>query len=125
MKHQICSTMYCKRLLFWFFVFDSEGNLKSFLKQEVAIHKHVVLQLANHGKQLNAFDRSMRGTAKALSLSTAFFNLSIIRKSQCGALKLFQKLHWNFEKILKLFESCLHMSFSNILEIIGRILIGL
>ena len=36
--------MYCKRILFWFFVFNSKGNLK------VTIHKHVVLRLVNHGK---------------------------------------------------------------------------
>ena len=42
--------MSCKRILFWFFVFDSEGNFESFSKQEMKIHKHVVLQLVNHGK---------------------------------------------------------------------------
>ena len=40
----------CKRVLFWVFVFDSESNLEIFSKQEVTIHKHVVLQLVNHGK---------------------------------------------------------------------------
>ena len=42
--------MHSKGILFSFFVFDSEGNLESFLKQEVTIHKHVVLRLVNHGK---------------------------------------------------------------------------
>ena len=43
------SPMNCKNIQLLFFVFDSEGNLE-FSKQEVTVHKHVVLQLISHGK---------------------------------------------------------------------------
>ena len=118
------STMYCMKIQFLFFDFDLGGNLESFSKLEVTVHRHV----ANLWQmQLKAFVRSVRIVPKTLLLST-FFYLTICLSSKKGILctNCFPKPSWNLENILsKWFGSCFHISFSKSLETTGKVLMGL
>ena len=111
------STMYCMKIQFLFFDFDLGGNLESFSKLEVTVHRHV----ANLWQmQLKAFVRSVRIAPKTLLLSTFFlFNyLSIIkRREYCAPIVLYILSKW--------FGSCFHISFSKSLETTGKVLKGL
>ena len=82
----------------------------------MTIHKHVVLWLVNHGKYCQALSIGQwEEHQKLRCYQLLFSNCFIIKRRHCCVLKLFRKPSWNFENILsKWFESCLHMSFSNI-----------
>ena len=79
---------YCMMTLFWFFVFDSEGNPVPFLMQVKTDLKHSILIQVNHDIQSHALDKSLRTAPNILLtlLSTAFFHLSIIKRKQCWGL---------------------------------------
>ena len=69
------------KIQFRFFVFNSGGNLESFSKLKVIVRRHVTLQLVNYDKpQSNVFDSSIKMALNILLSSTAFFNLSIIKR---------------------------------------------
>ena len=92
------STMYCMKIQFLFFDFDLGGNLESFSRLEVTVHRHV----ANLWQtQLKAFVRSVRIAPKTLLLSTFFlFNyLSIIKRREYCAPIVFR----NHLEILKIY----------------------
>ena len=92
------STMYCMKIQFLFFDFDLGGNLESFSRLEVTVHKHA----ANLWQmQLKAFVRSVRIAPKTLFLATFFlFNyFSIIKRREYCAPIVFR----NHLEILKIY----------------------
>ena len=110
-----------------FFACGFEGSYSLASKLEVIDHKHLILKLTNHDiyswmLSINLWEELLR----LFLLSTAYFHFSSIKRRLCWVLKPFRKPHWNFERIFsKYVNSWLLIIFSNISQIIGKMLTGL
>ena len=94
--------MYCKRILFWFFVFDSEGNLESFSNQGVTMHKHVVPQLVNYGKYNQTLSIGQWEEQQSLVVIYYFFPFIYHQKKAVLCIKALSKTSLEFWKDIKM-----------------------
>ena len=94
--------MYCKRILFWLFALDSEGNLESFSNQGVTIHKQVVSQLVNYGKYNQTFSIGQREKQQSLVVIYYFFPSIYHQKKAVLCIKALSKTSLEFWKDIKM-----------------------